>query len=88
MLLLILKDIMALFCKKTFSFRSPFPLSFPNALRPDCPLRKCRGQQNSSENSEETESTEETEHSEDSDNSEMTAFPVACQVGQAFLPAL
>ena len=76
---------MALFCKKTFSSRSPLPVSFTNALRPDSPLRQFREQQNSSENS---ESTEGTEHSEDSDNSEMTAFPVACQVGQAFLPAL
>ena len=82
---------MALFCKKTFSSRSPLPVSFTNALRPDSPLRQFREQQNSSENSEsteETESTAGTEHSEDSDNSEMTAFPVACQVGQAFLPAL
>ena len=76
---------MALFCKKTFSSRSPLPVSFTNALRPDSPLRQFREQQNSSENS---ESTEGTEHSEDSDNSEITAFPVACQVGQAFLPAL
>ena len=78
MLLLILKDIMALFCKKTFSFRSPFPLSFPNALRPDCPLRKCRGQQNSSENSEETESTEETEHPENSEGTETGSHRHSC----------
>ena len=97
MLLLILKDIMGSFCKKTYFFPPLSPLSCTNALRQDCPLRQFREQQNSSENSESaegTESTEETESAEDpecsehSDNSEMTAFPVACQVGQAFLPAL
>ena len=36
-------------------------LNLPNALRPDCPLRKFRGQQNSSEDSESTEGTEGTE---------------------------
>ena len=47
-------------------------LNLPNALRPDCPSRKYREQQNSSENSEsteETESAERTESTEHSDNS-------------------
>ncbi len=79
------------FAKKLISSRPSPPVSLTNALRPDCPLRLFREQQNSSENSEGTEgteSTEGTECSEHSENSELTAFRVACQVGQAFLPAL
>ena len=86
---------MASFCKKTFflPFLSPRKLnkaSFPNALRPDCPSRKFREQQNYSENSESaegTEGTESTEDPEDPEDSELTAFRIACQIGQAFLPA-
>ena len=55
---------MALFCKKTFSSRSPLPVSFTNALRPDSPLRQFREQQNSSENSESTEETESAKKTE------------------------
>ena len=76
---------MGLFCKKSFFFPPLFPVSFTNALRPDCPSRKFREQQNYSENSESAEGTESTEDPEDS---ELTAFRIACQVGQAFLPAL
>ena len=65
-LLLILKDIMGSFCKKTFFFPPPFPVSFTNALRPDCPLRQFRGRQNYSENSEGTEGTESAEETEPS----------------------
>ena len=36
-------------------------LNLPNALRPDCPSRQFREQQNSSENSEGTEHSERTE---------------------------
>ena len=61
---------MALFCKKTFFCRFPLPVSFANALRPDCPSRKFRGQQNYSENSESTEETESAEGTEPSENSE------------------
>ena len=51
------------FAKKLFFFPLPFPCklnktSFTNALRPDSPSRKFRGQQNSSDNSESTEGTE------------------------------
>ena len=49
------------FAKKLFSSRPPSPASFTNALRPDCPSRKFRGQQNYSENSESAEETESTE---------------------------
>ena len=52
------------FAKKAFSPALLSLLSFPNALRPDCPSRQFRGQQNSSENSESAESTEETESTE------------------------
>ena len=61
---------MALFCKKTFFCRFPLPVSFANAFRPDCPLRKFRGQHNYSENSESTEETESAEGTEHSENSE------------------
>ena len=63
---------MASFCKKTFFLHSSPLVNFTNALRPDCPSRKFREQQNSSENSEsteETESAERTESTEHSDNS-------------------
>ena len=78
---------MASFCKKTFFLPFLSPASFPNALRPDCPSRKFREQQNYSENSESAEGTEGTESTEDPEDSELTAFRIACQVGQAFLPA-
>ena len=55
---------MGLFCKKSFFFPPLFPVSFTNALRPDCPSRKFREQQNSSESTEETESSESAEDSE------------------------
>ena len=59
---------MGLFCKKSFFFPPLFPVSFTNALRPDCPSRKFREQQNSSENSEGTEHTEGTEGTEHSES--------------------
>ena len=55
---------MGSFCKKTFSSRSPSLLSCTNTLRPDCPSRKFRGQQNYSENSESTEETESAKRTE------------------------
>ena len=59
---------MGLFCKKSFFFTPLFPVSFTNAFRPDCPSRKFREQQNSSENSEGTEHTEGTEGTEHSES--------------------
>ncbi len=42
-------------------------LNLTNALRPDCPSRKFREQQNSSEETESSEGTESTESTEDSE---------------------
>ena len=53
--------------QKNFFSRSPSSASFTNALRPDCPLRQLRGQQNSSEDSESTERTENSEGTESTD---------------------
>ena len=64
---------MALFCKKTFLPLPSSPLlDFTNALRPDSPSRKFRGQQNYSENSEGTEGTESTEETESTERTEAT----------------
>ena len=73
---------MALFCKKNLF--SPLPssplLDFTNALRPDSPSCKFRGQQNYSDNSEDpedSESTEETESTEGTESAEGTEAPVS-----------
>ena len=50
-------------------------LNLPNALRPDCPLRKFRGQQNSSEDSESTEGTESAEGTESTESTDYSESP-------------
>ena len=62
--LLILKELLGSFCKKTFFSRSSSPLSRANASRPDFLSRKFREQQHYSENSEYSEYPEYPENSE------------------------
>ena len=60
-------------------------LNLPNALRPDCPSRKFRGQQNSSEHSESTEETESTEGTE-SGRAGIPACLLSVQAAKACMP--